>query len=217
MTGPRPLGRPEERGPWWKSGVLYQIYPRSFADSNGDGIGDLRGHHRPPRPPAVAGRRRRSGSARSPSHPTPTGATTSPTTARSSPTSARSDDSTGSIAEARSRGHPGPARPRAQPHQRPAPVVRRRPFVDGRPPTATGTCGPTPRPTARRPTTGCQQLRRTGLDPRRRHRAVLPPQPPPRAARPQLVERRGARQPSTTSCGSGSTAASPASASTCAT
>ena len=29
--------------PWWVDGVIYQIYPRSFADANGDGIGDLRG------------------------------------------------------------------------------------------------------------------------------------------------------------------------------
>ena len=31
------------RKKWWKEGVVYQIYPRSFLDSNGDGIGDLAG------------------------------------------------------------------------------------------------------------------------------------------------------------------------------
>ncbi len=33
----------EEKRTWWKEAVVYQIYPRSFADSNGDGIGDLNG------------------------------------------------------------------------------------------------------------------------------------------------------------------------------
>ncbi|MEM8982582.1 MAG: alpha-glucosidase [Pseudomonadota bacterium] len=35
--------RLENRSPWWRGAVIYQIYPRSFFDANGDGIGDLRG------------------------------------------------------------------------------------------------------------------------------------------------------------------------------
>ncbi len=33
----------EAQSNWWRGGVIYQIYPRSFQDSNGDGIGDLKG------------------------------------------------------------------------------------------------------------------------------------------------------------------------------
>jgi alpha-glucosidase len=40
---PEPAARPSTQRAWWHGAPIYQIYPHSFADSNGDGIGDLPG------------------------------------------------------------------------------------------------------------------------------------------------------------------------------
>ncbi len=43
LAGMRDGAGPSKDGTWWKHAVIHEVYPRSFADSNGDGVGDLKG------------------------------------------------------------------------------------------------------------------------------------------------------------------------------
>ena len=172
---------------WWRRGVVYQIYPRSFADSDGDGTGDLRGiiEHldhlgpdgldvdaiwlSPIYPSPGQGRRLR----------------------RQRPHGGRSAVRHRCRLRRPGRGRPraGPAgdpRPGHEPHQRPASVVRRVARLARGAVSPTGTCGAT-RPAGTttagrcRRTTGCRSSAgRAGSG--SRPRAVLLPHVPRRAA-----------------------------------
>ena len=111
---------------WWHGGVFYQIYPRSYADTNGDGVGDL---------PGIVSKL---------DHLARLGITAvwlSPVTVSPNrdwgydvsdyraidPAFGTLDDLDTLVREAGAAGHPHPDGPGAQPHQRPARLVRRRP------------------------------------------------------------------------------------------
>ena len=176
----------------WKRWVVYQIYPRSFADANGDGVGDLRGiiehvDHLDRLGVDVVWL--------SPVYRSPM------------------DDNGYDISDYRdvdplfgtladldelidalhARGHPAADGPRGQPHQRRAPVVRGVAVEPGQPEArlvlvARRAAGPRPR----HPRCGADQLGvallRVDLGVGREDRAVLPARLLPQAARPELGE-----------------------------
>ena len=175
--GPRgrdPVTHPAT-APWWRSAVIYQVYIRSFADGDGDGIGDIAGLRSRlpyladlgvdalwinpwyPSPMADARLRRRRLPRRR--------------------AAVRHAGRRRGAARARrtTRGPAGAARHRAQPHLRPARVVPG--GAGGRPRLAGARALPLPpRPRGRRRPAAqrlAQRLRRPGLDPG--HRARRPP------------------------------------------
>ena len=172
---------------WWHGGVFYQIYPRSYADSNGDGVGDLRRHRLQARPPGRPRHQRRVAVAgdllaqpglglrrlRLLRHRPRLRDARRPRRARAGGGRA---------------GNPDPHGSRAQPHERPAPVVRRR---AERPRRGAPRLLRVGRPQARRKPAQQldEHLRRLRLGARPGERAVLPAQLRGGPAGPRLVER----------------------------
>ena len=194
---------------WWRSAVVYQLYIRSFADGDGDGIGD------------IAGIRARLGHLRdlgvdavwiNPWYPSPmadAGYDVSDYRAIE-PVFGTSAEAAALIAEAHALGlrvllDIVPNHTSDQHAWFQAALARRR----GRP----GALPVPARPRRRAAQRLAERLRRSGLDPGRR-RLLVPAPVRPRPARPGLDEPGGASPSSSRSCASGSTRASTGSAST---
>ena len=138
---------------WWRDGVLYQIYPRSYMDTNGDGVGDLRGITQRLDHLQWLGV---DGIWLDPIMLSPNddwGYDVADYVAVD-PSLGTLADADELVEEAGKRGIRVDPRPRAEPHERSAPVVRRREVVARLARTATGTSGPIRSPTARCRTTG---------------------------------------------------------------
>ena len=172
---------------WWQRGVVYQIYPRSFQDSNGDGVGDLPGITRAARLPRAAGRGRHLDLARSIPRRWPTSATTSPTTRDVDPLFGTLADFDALLAAAHARGLQVILDFVPEPHLRPAPLV---PGVARLARQPEARLVPLARPGARRRPAQqlAEQLRRQRLGMGRGHRPVLPALLREGAARPQLAQ-----------------------------
>ena len=203
---------------WWRRGVIYQIYPRSFADSNGDGVGDLVGiiDHLDHLGPDGLGI---DAIWLSPIYPSPgldLGYDVSDHE-RVDPLFGSEDDFD-RLVDARPRaGDPGDPRPGDEPHQRRAPLVR---VVTGRPDGAARRLVPVGRSGGdrrRRHAPAAEQLgvvlRRSGLGVGAIARAVLLPHLPGRATRAELADAERSRPPSSRWSAAGSRAGSTASGS----
>ena len=176
---------------WWQESVVYQIYPRSFADASGDGVGDLEGLRGRLDHLQWLGRRRALAVADLPLADGRLRLRRRRLLRRRPALRRPRRPSTPARRRARAR-HPRAARLGPQPHLRPAPVVRREPRVARLPqarlvPLARRRAGPP-----------AQQLagglrRRPRVDVGRRHRAVVPAHLPAPAARPQLGQPGGRR------------------------